>query len=706
MQEIHSDYLPIDISNAEFISAIFPEDTNVAVCSKRGDPTEGGWIAQKFNENVVLDSTTNNYVNCSSFQPEEDGTFNVQKKNFEALHFILLDDLGTKVPIERLGDFKPTWMIETSPGNFQVGIVLKEPITDIHEAGKLLKSILDAGYGDRGAGGVSRWARSSNAINGKEKHRDEEGNPFQCKLVVLNPEVRYTVQEIIDGLQLTLPKTDLGLRYDNEVYTPKATENPVIAALKEHGLYKMSLGSGKHDITCPWLHEHTNQLDSGTAYFEPDDNYDLGGFHCFHSHEYHIRDLLKFLALKGELHNIVDATKYARAKKSKGDRKKDNAIVEDVEPYSEAVDVEEVLDEIYNIILKYVVIDFEYAIALTLWIAFTYFTRVVETAPLLVVNAPDSSCGKSVVTAILKYVVARPLSVANSSMAFVYRSIELWEPTIIFDEIDTFMKANSEVIGVINAGYTRENAFVGRTVGENFEPKMFNAWSAKVLSGITVEKHLAKATMSRAIELKLRRKLQHEKVTDFRYEDKSPFKLVQAKLARMALDYSSHVQNVDLSLLPNGLSDREQDNWIYLLMIAQLGGDEWLDKAKKAALAMHANTEPQMSAGVEILSDIREIFAAHHEGKISSADVIGKLIEDTEAPWLTWNRGKPLGARQLAKLLEPYGIKTKNLKFGLYNTLKGFELAQFEDAFARYLAPADLCNDKPKPNYIGEYTVV
>lgn len=32
------------ISNAEFISAIFPENANVAVCSKKGDPTEGGWL--------------------------------------------------------------------------------------------------------------------------------------------------------------------------------------------------------------------------------------------------------------------------------------------------------------------------------------------------------------------------------------------------------------------------------------------------------------------------------------------------------------------------------------------------------------------------------------------------------------------------------------------------------------------------------------
>jgi hypothetical protein len=385
--------------------------------------------------------------------------------------------------------------------------------------------------------------------------------------------------------------------------------------------------------------------------------------------------------------------------------------IEVVEPYPEAVNVKELLDEILGIVLRYVVIDFEYAIGFTLWVAFTYFTGVVETAPLLVVNAPDSSCGKSVVMAILKYVVAKPLSVANSSMAFVYRSIELWEPTIIFDEIDTFIKANQEVIGVINAGYTRENAFVGRTVGENFEPKMFNAWSAKALSGITADKCLPKATMSRAIEIKLRRKLRHEKIVDFRYEDKSQFKVVQAKLVRMAIDHSAHVRSVNLALLPDGLSDREQDNWIYLFMIAQLGGDDWLDKAKKAALAMHANVEPSLSIGVELLSDIREIFALEREHKISTFDLISKLIEDAESPWSAWNRGKPISPRQLAKLLDPYGIKSKNLKFNR-NTLKGFEVEQFEDAFERYLEPEilpQLRNDTPealiyKPSAVADET--
>lgn len=55
------------------------------------------------------------------------------------------------------------------------------------------------------------------------------------------------------------------------------TENPVVAALKAAGLYKTPLGSGKHNITCPWVTEHTDELGDGSAYFEPDELYPAGG---------------------------------------------------------------------------------------------------------------------------------------------------------------------------------------------------------------------------------------------------------------------------------------------------------------------------------------------------------------------------------------------------------------------------------------------
>ena len=61
-------------------------------------------------------------------------------------------------------------------------------------------------------------------------------------------------------------------------------------------------------------------------------------------------------------------------------------------------------------------------------------------------------------------------------------------------------------------------------------------------------------------------------------------------------------------------------------------------------------------------------------------------MADDEKPWATYNRGKPLSPRQLARQLAGYGIKSKTVRLGPANTPKGFDAGQFIDAFARYLA--------------------
>ena len=117
----------------------------------------------------------------------------------------MLDDLGTKVPLDRLGGFELSWLIETSPGNYQGGILLDEPITDGAVAVRLLNAVIDAGLCDAGATGpLSRWARLPVAINGKPKYADKAGAPFQCRLVEWRPDKRYSPQEIVDRLQLEL----------------------------------------------------------------------------------------------------------------------------------------------------------------------------------------------------------------------------------------------------------------------------------------------------------------------------------------------------------------------------------------------------------------------------------------------------------------------------------------------------------------------
>ena len=306
------------LTNTVFVASVFtdlPEGAFAAICTKSGDPDTGGWTANRAEDVVArLSSDDNNYVGCSSFYSGDDGSFKARKDRFAACHFLMLDDLGTKIPLARLAGIELSWLIETSPGNHQGGIILTEPVTEGAVAVRLLNAIIDAGLCDKGASGpLSRWARLPEAINGKPKHADEKGAPFRCRLVEWRPEKRYTPEEIVDHLQLILApagrpkkeaKPSTGHPHsieadDDEVLTPKAAENPVVTALKARGLYKMPLGSGKHDISCPWVHEHTDELDTGAAYFEPDDAYPLGGFCCQHSHgdKLHIRQLLEFLGI-------------------------------------------------------------------------------------------------------------------------------------------------------------------------------------------------------------------------------------------------------------------------------------------------------------------------------------------------------------------------------------------------------------------------
>lgn len=333
--EIEKTDVTDDVSNAVFLQAIFgqyPTATPPLVVSVPSNPTSAkasAWHAMPLQAETELGIDRNNYFALATFHQDESGKFKRQKKNFAALHAIMLDDIGSKVDPQRI-TLAPSWRIETSPDNYQFGFILVEPLTDGSQADRVMHAIIAADLCDPGAGGPqSRLARLPVAINGKHTP------PFCCRLAEWAPGRRYTVQEITDGLALDLqpagrPKKAEAAKSHrrddaaaDDVMIPKPSENPVITALRARNLYKAPLGSGKHDITCPWVSEHTGGADSGAAYFEPDGTWPVGGFKCLHSHgnQYRMRDLLQHLnvsiaaarmkatirLLPGEIHRIVDA---------------------------------------------------------------------------------------------------------------------------------------------------------------------------------------------------------------------------------------------------------------------------------------------------------------------------------------------------------------------------------------------------------------
>ncbi|MGQ3890716.1 hypothetical protein [Legionella sp. CNM-4043-24] len=334
------------VDNNNFLLSIFGEviaGRHPLLVSFKGNPADGPkskWTAKPWINGTSIPTIReeNNYFSLGMFKPNDAGQYRRTKANFCGLYALMLDDIGTKVNIERL-TLPPSWFLETSSGNYQAGYILDEPLNDVKAIDQLMNAIINAGLCDPGANGeTTRLARLPIAVNGKHQP------PFHCQMETWSPKHRYSVQELIEGLQLEIVHTerskqqrmDTPENYDVDTETvciPCPEENAVITILRQRNLYKAYLGMGKHDITCPWVEEHTDAIDSGTAYFEPDDNWPVGGLKCFHGHcaGRHIRDLLCILGitvsaarmksvirvLAGEIHRVADVAELELARSKK-----------------------------------------------------------------------------------------------------------------------------------------------------------------------------------------------------------------------------------------------------------------------------------------------------------------------------------------------------------------------------------------------------
>lgn len=374
---------------------------------------------------------------------------------------------------------------------------------------------------------------------------------------------------------------------------------------------------------------------------------------------------------------------------------------DDVTPWPHPVAPAELLSDLSATVQRFIICPEETAHAAALWVAMTWFMDVVQVAPLAVITAPEKRCGKSQLLFLLGRLVCRPLAASNITPAALFRAVDAWKPTLLVDEADAFMKDNEELRGLLNCGHTRDSAYIVRVVGDDHTPKRFNVWGAKALAGIG---HLADTIMDRAVVLELRRKLPHEEVQRLRHAEPGLFDDLAAKLARFAIDNREALRRARPEL-PAALNDRAQDNWEPLLAIAEIAGGEWIGKARHAALKLSGSGEDGGTVGNELLADIREVFETKRLLKISTADLITALCDDDEKSWATYNRGKPINPRQVAKRLKEYGIASKNVRIG-YETPKGFEMEQFKEAFARYLAfPPTVSATAPQPNNYAAFGV-
>jgi hypothetical protein len=346
------------------------------------------------------------------------------------------------------------------------------------------------------------------------------------------------------------------------------------------------------------------------------------------------------------------------------------------EPWPDAVDGAQLLDTLRDTFSRFIVLPNSAAPTLALWIVHSYSYQLGRVAAYAALLSPEKRCGKSTALSVVAALAHRALPASNVVPAALYRVIERDGPTMLIDEVDSFVGDNEEVRGILNAGFTRETAFVLRCVGENYEPKAFNVFGPKLFAGIG---KLPGTLADRSIIVPMRRKQPGDAVERFRGFDGEE---LRRKCVRWVKDNEAQLADADPSV-PDALNDRAADLWRPLLAIADLVGGEWPAVARRAAVELSADAEDD-SQTVKLLAACRAYFTQHPVDRALTKDLLAFLNAQEEEAWNTFNHGDGMNARQLANRLNAYSIASRTIRDGTERA-KGYHAEDFADAFARYL---------------------
>jgi|GEM_PF-3252417 len=295
------------ISNQQFLQTIFGDDASAAiVTSFLDDPAaipkdRRGicWAARSAGQSGLI-SKSNQYFCISLFNPlalEDGSTKPARRKSlFQAGYCIVVDDVKDKIPISQAEKLPPpSWRLETSPGNEQWGYLFDKPETNRDRLEALLDGLVAKGLApdgkDPGMKGVTRYVRLPEGHNLKGRWAHSFGpEGFPCRMLEWQPERRYSLEQLAEAYQVPLPSKTPGWITSMTEETDKAEpplpediagDHPVLQALGNRVLSGVG-PDNKVDITCPWVSDHSDQDDSGTAIWLHANG--LAGYRCHHGH--------------------------------------------------------------------------------------------------------------------------------------------------------------------------------------------------------------------------------------------------------------------------------------------------------------------------------------------------------------------------------------------------------------------------------------
>jgi hypothetical protein len=153
--------------------------------------------------------------------------------------------------------------------------------------------------------------------------------------------------------------------------------------------------------------------------------------------------------------------------------------------------------------------------------------------------------------------------------------------------------------------------------------------------------------------------------------------------------FCRETREADQQIIAFSLEDREAELWLPLFSVCTVAAPGKLEHLKAVAMRVSGakQADEPNDSGILLLKDILAVFEQSQQDRMTTLNLLNALNMIEESPWATWCHGTVLDARRLAKLLRPFGVTPHNLRLEDGRIVKGYERANFEEAWALYLPP-------------------
>ncbi len=346
-------------------------------------------------------------------------------------------------------------------------------------------------------------------------------------------------------------------------------------------------------------------------------------------------------------------------------------------PYPDA-DLGIPLERTTREICKYVDLDPLAAVVLSLWIFFTYMSNQFFTRPILVVSADDEHHDNmSMLFSLLLRFSHQAEKVSAMSRQYLMRDDSRTSiSTLLFD--DPMIIKNRDMYNFLINSYRHHEAYM-RT-GRDSKSCNYGAKALASYGGLPY------AIKCRSIVLDLTQRNSSHRAARFTNDYLNTISELRDIIWHYAKLLHAVVRDAE-PVMPNWLSNSEQDNWEPFFKIAMVAGGDWLEKVTQAAALLSTVQDQGGKVNGLLLADMYEIVNAIGSDRIRTVTLINGLCEKNAELWGRFDRGGKISATQIADLMRPFGLKSQLMRFeGLEQPIKrGFLKSKIVNAYKRHV---------------------